>query len=301
MANGSLKRLMGLIIPFFLAACLLVGYWFYWSRAAALIETQVRAALPQSAASSVKVGGFPYRLTLEIKDVALIAKDGFGFRASSVVATATPFNPLLWVLEAAHEPQLVMQDGRTHPLQATALKASIRMHAKGLERFSLTFEGLEVQGVGGWRLGRGLAHLMTNFKDNRTLAFVGEIDGIHLPKPLEGPGAILGQTIARVRVAGPVDQGQTLLQSREKWQQMGGKLTILAGEIQWGPVSLANATGTLSLSDDQKWQGVLNGQGALKPEGMAIAGLSAPVGLKMVDGRLSIAGLTGFELSDVFR
>jgi hypothetical protein len=301
MASKAPMPLKGLIVPFLLAGFLVAGYWFYWSRAAVAIETHVRAALPSNAVSTVKVTGFPYRLTLEVVDVRLVSQRGNGFQASSIVATATPFNPLLWVLEGADDPRFISSDGVTHPLKATALKASLRLNKKGLERFSLAFDTLETQGEGSWRLGRGLVHLMTGFKDETTLAFVGEVDGIQLPKALDGPGAILGQTVNRVRIAGPIDQGQTLIQSQKRWQAVGGKLNVMAGELLWGPVSLTNATGTLSLSPDLQWQGTLNGQGALKPEGVAVAGLSAPIGLELRDGRLSVAGLPGFDVSDAFR
>jgi hypothetical protein len=301
MAIPNYKRFMGLIIPFFLAACLIAGYWFYWNKVANEIEARVRAAVPVASAAEVDVTGFPYRLTLDIKGVTLKSPNGLGFAASSVVATATPFNPLLWILEAAHDPAVILPSGKTLPLKAQALKASLRLKPQGIERFSLTFDGLVAQGDGGFSLGKGLAHLMTSFADDQTLGFVVELDAITLARPLSGPGAILGQTINHVRIAGPISQGQTLMTSPRTWRDAGGKLTVMAGDVKWGPVSLFNATGVISLSSSNEVNAQLSGQGALMPEGVAVTGLSGPISLNYTDQRLSIGELPSIDLTDAFR
>ena len=294
-------RLSRLIIPFFLAGCLIIGYWFYWDKAARQIETQVRAALPATAATSAKVSGFPYRLTLEIKDLNVTAQNGLAFTSSKLVATATPFNPLLWVLEGALDPKLALPAGPARPLKADNLKASLRLHQTGLERFSLTFDGLQAGGVDGWASGKGLFHVMTRFEDDTSFAVVADVSAVRIAKPLEGPGAILGQTISRIFVSGPLSQRQALAKSPQAWREAGGKMTIMAGQIMWGPVALTQAKGELTLSQDDKWQGTIAGQGALKPEGVAVSGLSGPVSLEFKDGRLSLSGLPGINLSDSFR
>jgi hypothetical protein len=301
MARWSFKNLKGLLVPFFLAGCLIGGYWIYWTKAAGQIETQVRAAIPTNAASAVTVTGFPYRLTLTIKDLNLQTQNGLTFKASSVIATATPFNPLLWVLEGALDPALALPGRPVHPLKAVGLKASVRAHPKGLERFSLTFDSLQAQGPGGWEVGKGLFHLMTRFEDDNTLAMVVDLTQVRIARPLEGPAAILGQTINHVFISGPIDQRSSVMKSLSAWRAAGGKLTIMAGEIIWGPISLTNAKGNLSLSPTNKWQGDIAGQGALKPEGIPVTGLSAPVRLEIREGRLSLGGLPGLNIADSFQ
>jgi hypothetical protein len=293
---NSLKNLPRLIVPFFLAACLICGYWFYWSKAAATIETNVRNTLGPGAASSVKVTGFPYRLTLEVRDLNLKAQNGAAFTASSVNATATPFNPMLWVLEGALEPTLALPGGPSRPLKANNLKASMRLQEAGVERFSLTFDGLEALGNGGWSAGKGLFHLMTTFQSDNTLAMVIDLTNLRIAKPLDGPGAILGGTIGHIFVSGPIELRSALMTSLQTWRDAGGKFKIMAGEIVWGPVYLTKATGELSLSQANSWQGKVAGQGALKPEGIAVSGLSGPINLEIRDGQLFLSGLPGIPL-----
>jgi hypothetical protein len=301
MASFKLRHYRGLIIPFLLAACLVTGYWFYWSKAAHLIETQVRTRLPAAGASAVKVTGFPYRLTLEIDDVKVTAKSGAAFSASSVVATATPFNPMLWVLEGAHDPVFALPNGPARPLKATNLKASVRLQTQGLERFSLTFDGLEARGDGGWVLGKGLFHVMSRFEDDNSLAMVLDVKDVKFGAPLEGPGAILGDTINHIFMSGPINQRQALMQSAQSWRDAGGKFTIMAGEIIWGPVYLTKAQGDVALSANDTWSGKMSGQGALKPEGIAVAGLSAPVNLEIRDSQLFLSGLPGIDMTNALR
>lgn len=295
------KRFGGLIIPFFFAAVLIAGYYFYWTKTAHQIESQLRGRLGANTSTSVKVDGFPYRLTVNIRDLDVSAANGARFKVSSIVATATPFNPLLWVLEGAIDPALALPSGPLQPLKAMSLKSSLRLNSQGFERFSLTFDGLETSGESGWQTGKGLFHLMTRPDDNTSFAMVTDIQAIRLTKPLEGPGAILGQTIDHIFVSGPIDQRAALMQSTNAWRDARGKFTIMAGEATWGPVHLTEAKGDLSLSDTNKWQGKVSGQGALKPEGIAVAGLSGPIRLEIQEGRLSLEGLPTLNLSDVFR
>lgn len=301
MANLKPKSYLGLVVPFFLAGCLIFGYWLYWDRAAREVENQVRRGVPANATSSIKVTGFPYRLTLEIIDLSFKAQNTSQFRASRVTATASPFNPLLWVLEGALDPSLALPNEPVRPLKATNLKASLRLDKTGLQRFSLTFDALQAQGDGGWQMGKGLFHLMSRFEDDVSLAMVVDLEDVQLGRPLEGPGAILGQTINHIFVSGPIDQKSALMKSMTAWRDAGGKFTIMAGEVIWGPITLGGAKGALSLSPSDKWQGNVAGQGALKPEGIAVSGLSGPVSLEINDGRVSIGGLPSIDLSGAFR
>jgi Uncharacterized protein conserved in bacteria (DUF2125) len=300
MARVSKNRFAGLLIPFFLAACLILSYWFYWNKVAAQVENRARAAIPQSVAAQIKVTGFPYRLTLNLEDFNLADEHGLGFKASRVVATATPFNPLLWVLESAHEPAMSLPGGPMRPLRATNLKASLRLNPNGLERLSLTFDGVEAEGAQSWSLGTGAMHFVTDPKNAETIAMRVDLAAIKLGKPLEGPSAILGQTISRVMLAGPINQGRAFARSPLAWSQAEGKVDIMAGELLWGPVAFTDAKGELSLSPSQKWQGSVTGNGALKPEGIAVAALSGPINLTIIDNKMSLNGLPGINIADAF-
>ena len=299
--SRSKSRLAGLIVPFFLAGVLIFGYYLYWTKVAGQIETRVSAALAQGRASNVKVTGFPYRLTLDVRNLILSGKDSPAFIASSLTATASPFNPSLWVLEAALNPSLALSSGPIRPLKAENLRASLRIGKSGLERFSLTFEGVNAGGEQGWRVGKGYFHLVCDPKNSDVIALALDVNNIALSKPMDGPGAIMGAKISHIRVAGPITKAQALQQSLQEWSNTGGKFQVMASEIMWGPVGLTSATGNLYLSDSGGWNGQLSGQGSLRPEGIAVAGLTGPVTLELKQGKLSLSGLPSLSLSDALQ
>ncbi|NJR20461.1 MAG: DUF2125 domain-containing protein [Hyphomonadaceae bacterium] len=166
MKNAKKGGLAGLFWPALFACGCVFAYWTYWKNVADGIETAVRNALPASAASAVAVSGFPYRLTLEIVDLNVRNQSGYGVQAKSVVATATPLNPRLWVLEGATEPKLALQQGQYRPLQAKKLQASLRIGDNKLDRFSLTFDGIDAldrtSGAVVWQVGKGQLHLVSD-------------------------------------------------------------------------------------------------------------------------------------------
>jgi hypothetical protein len=300
MLKATMQRYGGLIIPFFLATCLILGYWFYWSNLANQIQNQVRSVLTDFNPQKVRVKGFPYRLTLEISDLKLLSDTGPSFASSKIVATATPFNPLLWVLEGAENPNISLNGEPGQPIKAKNLRASLRLSKSGLRRFSLMFDSIDVAGSEGWGVGEGKVHLEASEREPETLAASFDLKQIKLSKPLEGPIAILGQSIDRILMRGPITQGQAFTRSLSQWSSAGGKLSIMAGEIAWGPVAFTQATGELSMSSAGKWQGNVRGTGALKPEGIAVSALTGPVSLVIVDNELSLAGLPHINLSDAF-
>jgi hypothetical protein len=300
MPNTPKRSYSGLIIPFGIAVLLIGGYYVYWRGVAQNVEASARAALPEGIAKSVKVTGFPYRLTLEITDLVLAAANGTRFTASSLGVTATPFNPRLWVLDDAQNPTLSLSGGPVRPLLADNLQASLRFKAAGFERLSVTFDALNASGQQGWSLGSGAVHLVTDPKDNDVLAMRADLSAIKIGKPLDGPSAILGQTINKVMIAGPISKAQALTRSTRQWSDAGGVLTIMAGELIWGPISLTDAKGSLTLSSNQKWRGTVTGAGALKPEGISVPALSGPVSLAIDDDKLSMNGLPGINVSNAF-
>jgi hypothetical protein len=300
MLKAIVQKYGGLLIPFFLATCLLVGYWFYWSNLAKQIENQMRAILSVSNPQNVRITGFPYRLTLEVTDLKFQSNSGPSFASSKISATATPFNPLLWVLEDVENPSISLNGEAGRPMRAENLQASLRLSKSGLRRFSMTFDGIDAVGSDGWGVGEGQVHLEASERETDTLAASFDVRDIRLSKPLEGPISILGQTINRILVRGPITQGQAFTRSLSQWSIVGGKLTIMAGEIAWGPVAFTQATGELGLSSTNKWQGSVRGTGALKPEGVAVSALSGPVDLSIVDNKLSLSGLPGVDVSGAF-
>lgn len=296
--SGSLG---GLIIPLALGGLVLAGYYVYWTQTAQRIQMYVAQALPALPQENVKVTGFPYRFEARITGLQVQTGTGFVFEASRFVAVASPFNLNLWALEGALEPKLKLPGGPLRPLKATDLKASLRLKEGQLARFSLTFQGLQAGTAdpsGLWRTGAGALHLIADPKDTSRLAFALDLSAVELSALPEGPAAILGNRIDHVRFTGPISQGQTLLRSTKAWAQAQGEFTIMAAQIAWGPLSFDAGTGRLKVTPEGQWQGEIRGQGALKPNGMAVAALSAPIEISIENGQ---ARLLGFSAARVPR
>jgi hypothetical protein len=305
MTETKRTPLSGLFIPLAMGALVLGGYYVYWDQTAQRIQAHLVQALPALPQENISVTGFPYRFEVRVTGFRVQTSTGFVFEASRFVAAASPFNLNLWALEGALEPQLKLPGGPLRPLQATDLKASLRLKEGQLARFSLTFQGLQAgtadpAGIGSrpWRTGAGAIHLIADPKDASRLAFAFDLSALELSALPEGPAAILGNKIDHLRLTGPISQGQTLLRSTKAWAKAQGEFTIMAAQIDWGPLSFDDGTGRLQVTPEGEWQGEIRGQGALKPNGIAIPALSAPLEIGIENGQ---ARLLGFSAARVPR
>jgi len=309
MSETRPKSLGGLIIPLAVGGLVLAGYYVYWTQTAQRIQTYVAQALPALPLENVTVTGFPYRFEARITGLRVQTGSGFVFEASRFVAAASPFNLNLWALEGALDPRLKLPGGPLRPLQAADLKASLRLKEGQLARFSLTFQGLqagtnEPSGSGlvprPWRTGAGALHLIADPKDNSRIAFALDLTTLELSALPEGPAAILGSKIDHLRLTGPISQGQTLLRSTKEWAKAQGEFTIMAAQIDWGPLSFDAGTGRLKVTPEGQWQGNIRGQGALKPNGMAIPALSAPIEIGIEDGQARLLGFSAARVPKAY-
>jgi hypothetical protein len=291
-----------------MGALVLGGYYVYWSHTAQWIEARVVQAVPTLPKGNISVSGFPYRFEARITDLRVQTNAGFGFEASRFVVAASPFNLNLWALEGALDPILVTPNGLRRPLRATELKASLRLREGQVARLSVTFKGLEggaplnapTPNMSKWQTGQGALHLIADPKDTSRLAFSLDVADIVLSAEPKGQAALLGDRIAKLRLAGPISQGQILLKSARDWAKAGGVFTLMAAELVWGPVSLSNGSGTLSLTSAGAWQGQIGGTGALKPEGMPVSGLEGPIEVRLEDGWIALLGYKAIPLPKAF-
>lgn len=311
MSETRSRSLGGLIIPLAVGGLVLGGYYVYWSQTAQRIQIHVAQALPALPRENVTVTGFPYRFEARITGLRVQTGTGFVFEASRFVAAASPFNLNLWALEGALEPQLKLPGGPLRALRATELKASLRLKEGQLARFSLTFQGLQAgttdpsgSALGPrprpWRTGAGALHLIADPKDTSRLAFALDLSVLELSAQPEGPAAILGNKIGHLRLTGPISQGQTLLRSTKAWAKAQGEFTIMAAQIDWGPLSFDAGTGRLQVTPEGHWQGEIRGQGALKPNGMAIPALSAPIEISIENGQAHLLGFSAAQVPKAF-
>jgi hypothetical protein len=74
----------------------------------------------------------------------------------------------------------------------------------------------------------------------------------------------------------------------------------MAAQIDWGPLSFDAGTGRLKVTPEGQWQGEIRGQGALKPNGMAIPALSAPIEIGIEDGQARLLGFSAARVPKAF-
>lgn len=283
-------RYSRLFWPLVTAAVVVGMYYIYWTRTAAAVERAVNSRLHMPA-EAVRVTGFPYRLTLKIKDLALQPIGGPSLKVARFVATASPFDPALWVLSGVSGVAMrSVKDKADVLLTPNNLQASLRLSSKapqGIVRLSILMEGCA--GSGGWAMGKAALHLVSDAKVKDQLGFVLDAKDVQFPAPLEGPAAILGRTIQHMRLAGPINHAQTLMQDgTQAWRRAGGQLNIMSATLTFGPLNLQDGTGQLTLSPEGKWNGQMTTRAALKVNDIPLPALSAPVTLQLDEGNLSV-------------
>lgn len=271
------------------------GWWFALARQIEARASQTLA--PGIAVQDLSVGGWPYRLSVTARGVTAALPGGARLEAGAVRVTTSPFSPKLWVLDAVEGGAVTLPGGPRRALATRELAISLRVGPTGgLERLSAEFQGLTGLSSGGadrgWSLGRGSLHLVHDPRQPERFAFMTDLSEIRLTGALPVPAAILGDTVTHARIAGPVSQAPALMRSVADWRAAGGRFEVMAGELLWGPLSFTGITGTLALDAAGEAEGTIRGTGALKPEGVPLDGLSAPVEAQVRGGRLEVFGLS---------
>jgi hypothetical protein len=279
-----------------------VGYSAWWFALARQIEARAEAVLgPSVQIADLSVGGWPYRLTVSARNVQLGTQDGIRLRAARIGVTTSPFAPQLWILDGIENGAVTLPGGPERSFTTGDLKSSLRVNGSGgIERLSVEFQSITAPAAHsadrGWSVGRGSLHLVHDPARPERFAFMTDLKEIRLSAVPLGPAMILGSTITHARVAGPLSEAQALTTSLEAWREAGGRFELMAGELLWGPLSFTGLQGTLALNGQGRPEGRIRGTGALKPEGVTVDGLTAPVEAQVVDGRLEVLGLSVMAL-----
>jgi hypothetical protein len=273
------------------------GYSAWWFTLARAIERQVPQSLQGiGSVEGVSVTGWPYRLSVRLRNADLALPGGVRIRAARLGATTTPFSPRFWVLDMPDNVTLAIAGGPDRQLAPDGLKASLRLRDSGIERLSVVFDGLAaapaVPGDPGWSAGKGFFHVIHDPQHPERYALALDVRELRMSRGLEGPAAILGDTIRHLRAVGPVDNADALSTSLSAWQAAGGTFQVMDGELFWGPLTFDGVQGSLRLGPDGLPSGTLAGTGALKPEGVQMPALSAPVSAEVRSGRLEVFGLS---------
>jgi hypothetical protein len=267
-------RRWGLIIPWAIAALIVIGWCGYWFtlREAALrelstwSEEQVQAGGPQGYAT-VNTTGFPLRLELMLTDASFRSADG-GLQATTPLArlAVNPVNPAHLIVTLPEPITYELHDGGPRILTAARLQASLRTQDNRLARFSL--EGQSIRAAPpsaptdqGLRAEQLSVHVQPDPRDAADWQVAARALNMSIASPVRGFEA-LGQTFPELTLGLVVTKAQALSDPAGAadplllWTQAGGEVRIETSEIVWGPAR-ATGQGLLRLDAQRRLEGRL--------------------------------------------
>jgi hypothetical protein len=304
-AKTSSRRV--LLYIWLAAAFTAVAYTVYWAVAADRIRTEATTALGGVrglAHEGIGVSGWPYRHTLTIEKPSYETAEGLALAADRLVLSASSLDPHLWALAPVENASIGFPRGPRRPVSFGGLDGSLRLSRSGLVRLSLVARAAQARPVQaedrGWTLGAGELHLVADQAKPGRYGLALSLSDLRLAADPEGPAAILGDTLARVVLRGPIDGTDGLVRSPRAWQQAGGGFEVMIGELDWGPLRLRDSRGRLAPDGQGRWQGEISTTGAVVPAGLAFDALSRPVDAAIRDGVLRAFGLPLLRLPDAF-
>lgn len=253
-----------LLISWGLGLALIIFYIGYWIIAAHKIETHLVARKNGDFSfTSAKISGFPYRFTLTIKDLHTKLGQVTILRAEEISASASTFEPQLWVLEGAIRPAIWLDDPAysetmafQYELKPDNFQVSVRFDVKSaeVERLSIQFNGIKSSGRinrPDFSIGRSEVHLI---KDNAKNNYAFSIDFNEVANPE------ITLMPSRLLLRGLLNNSQNLNQGVDHWTKNGGVVDIKYGifgqktDSQYGE----NLRGMLNFDSEGKFSGKIN-------------------------------------------
>ncbi|QUD86916.1 DUF2125 domain-containing protein [Phenylobacterium montanum] len=255
-----------LYAPYGLALVLALG----WSLAWVAIRQVAVDRLDQTAArlkaegwtvawSSRSVGGYPFRLLVELDQPRIAEPSGWSLAAPQIRAEAYAFDPGRWVMLAPQGLTLTRPLGGPIRIDGQAIKAGFT-HLSGQAVPQLALEGqaltLEPQ-AGGQPLPISRA--------DRLALYVRPLPGdrAEFQLQLKGAAPIPGALLARISDAKPVDLiwdetlshvsqlgGRDWPSAVRRWSQAGGTVSLEHGQIDAGEARVGAWSGQTSVDQD---------------------------------------------------
>jgi hypothetical protein len=142
----------GLFIPLIIAGLLIAAYTAFWFVARGKFEQLVderiateRAAGAEISFKSKSIGGYPFRLALDLTDPKLARPNGVQFEGQRVQAIVQPWNPGHVMIRAPGLNRLTNASGVTHSFDLRgASVASVALDKGALSRFALKLDDADL-------------------------------------------------------------------------------------------------------------------------------------------------------------
>ena len=269
---GRKPRRLGLYIPWGLALALAVGWSLVWvwmigetGRRLDAAAAALRAAGWRVSWTGRQLGGYPFRLDVDLDGLALKDPSGWAVSLPRVESEAYVFAPTRWVLAAPDGLNFIRRDGGAVTVTARLLRASVSGGDQSPPKLALEGDDLTFTPSPGakpfWLSRARLLQFETRPGPNdQGAVYFGVEDGV------AGPAGWLGRAAA----GGPVKlvtettfthasdlTGPNLRAAITRWAHAGGALTVEQIGLGAGDASLASHQGTLSAADDGDLAGVM--------------------------------------------
>ncbi len=245
---------LGLIIPFALFALLVIGWIVIWFFARNTFEQRVdqwvsaeRAAGSKVDFKSKSVGGFPFRLELDVTSPDYQRTDGLKWSGERVQLVVQPWNPSHAIFRFPGMSRLTDRRGLTHTFDVRGASAgSVSVVDGDVRRFALKFDEASLLLFGN---PYEVDDLTLNFAPRPEapddLMIAADWKMIELERaPRDAP--YLGNQLGESRFVGEITQFFPALTAAngepggfaKALGAAGGKLTIGQGQFAWGPMKL---------------------------------------------------------------
>ena len=303
----------------FLAGAILGGLLAYYALWSHLIGRVEQAAMDFVAAErrqghlaeigAMRRGGFPYRLSLRLENVALGEKPqgdkaGWKLQADTAIAHVQLWNFQHVIFELPGRQSLTWQDaaGQKHQLswqaQESARASLVLDAADTWQRVAIDLRKLRFDTDAGANpvaeAERLQIHLRREANQNsRDIAL--QIANLSLPADWDGP---LGRQVADVKLIGRLDGawfGDDLAEKLRNWRDSGGVLECDTLSLRWGKLSIAGDA-SLALDKNFRLLGAMGGK--LHGAAAGIDALAAIGRMKPEEARAAKQALALMEKPD---
>lgn len=303
-------RRRGLVLPFLLAGVLVVGWSGWWLYLRGQVETALDTGAETMKAqgytvswASRSVGGYPFRVSVTLKDVQVAEPSGYGFSAPVLEAEAAAYTPNP-VVFAAPEGMVVRRPGnKAFAVKGKVLRASLSHLDRTPPRLSV--EGVDLQ-FGALKGAAPLSFSAMERMEFHLRPNANEADTADVFLRLQNATPANNDLLARVADGKPVTigvegkvtgasflHGSGWREVAQAWSTAKGALTVAKGGVAAGEAVLSVQPSTLSIDETGHLTGGLSLSLTRAADGVMALGA---VGVLPKETAAVASGLTGVQL-----
>jgi len=298
-ASGRKRRRSGIATPFILLLLVAVvwsGYW-WWLRGEAVrrmddMARQLAAQGYQMTWDQRTVGGFPFRLDIDVANLRLAEPSGWSLTAPTVKSEAYAYAVNHWVIVAPQGLTFTRPDGGAVIVRGEALRASLTDFGQRPPRIAIEGLNLTFSPEAGAK-----PYFLSAARQLNLRLMQGPDNQAGLLLHVGGARMALQGLAARAVEDGPVDfdlnltatgtdrfSGGDWKSAARAWGEAGGRILVRKAVISGGAVKLEARSGVLRPDANGQLEGELNATlGDLTGTGQSLEGV---VSLKNGEAKL---------------